>query len=197
MLAQRHNTGGLVGGAILIGLGLIFLLAQFFNFSLWPWLWPSFIIAIGGAFFVGMLVGGRPAAPLAIPGSIIGTVGLMLLYQNITNRWGSWAYAWTLILMAVGFGLWVAGHWGDNAHQRQAGGRVLQIGFVLFVIFGAFFEVVLSSFGGSALTQAFFPILLILLGLYLVVRRTGLWPSRPSNPPVEQAPTPPSEPPQA
>jgi hypothetical protein len=73
----------------------------------------------------------------------------------------------------------------------------MQVGFVLFVIFGAFFELVLSGFGGSALTQAFFPVMLILLGLYLVIRRSGLWPSQPAVASSDQTPPPPAEPPQA
>ncbi len=201
MMNQRYHAGGLIGGSILIGLGVLFLLAQFFNFAAWHFLWPFLVIGVGGLFFVGMLVGGKPAAGLAIPGSIIGVIGLMLLYQNLSGHWNSWAYGWTVILMAVGLGIWVAGLWGDNARQRQSGWRVIQVGFVLFVIFGAFFELVLSGFGGSALRQAFFPVMLILLGLYLVIRRSGLWPSRPAVAPtdstVDKTSTPPSEPPQA
>ncbi len=197
MLSQRSHTGGLIGGSILIGLGVLFLLAQFFNFMAWQSLWPFVVIGVGGLFFVGMLLGGKPAAGLAIPGSIIGVIGLLLLYQNLSGRWNSWAYGWTLILMAVGLGIWIAGWWADNARQRRAGGRLLQVGFVLFVIFGAFFELVLSGFGGSTLTQVFFPVMLILLGLYLVIRRSGLWPSQPDVAPPDQTPPPPAEPPQA
>jgi hypothetical protein len=94
MLTQRYNTGGLIGGSILIGLGLLFLLAQFFNFAAWQFLWPFFVIGVGGLFFVGMLAGGKPASGLAIPGSLIGVIGLMLLYQNLTGHWSSWAYGW-------------------------------------------------------------------------------------------------------
>lgn len=201
MLSQRYNIGGLIGGSILIGLGVLFLLGQFFNFMAWQFLWPFFVVGVGGLFFVGMLVGGKPAAGLAIPGSIIGVIGLMLFYQNLTGHWSSWAYGWTVIVMAVGLGIWIAGLWGDNARQRHAGWSVLKVGFVLFVIFGGFFELVLSGFGGSALTQVFFPVMLILIGLYLVIKRSGLWPDQPAviqtHSPSEQTSTPPSEPPQA
>ena len=72
MMTRRYNSGGFIGGGILVGLGLLFLLAQLFNFSAWGLLWPLFVIGIGGLFFIGMLSGGKAAAPLAIPGSIIG-----------------------------------------------------------------------------------------------------------------------------
>ena len=105
MITQRRNIGGLVGGSILIGLGVLFLLAQFFNFMAWQFLWPFIVIGAGGLFFVGMLAGGKSAAGLAIPGAIISVVGLMLLYQNLTGHWASWSYGWTIILVAVGLGI--------------------------------------------------------------------------------------------
>ncbi len=180
-MTHRYNTGGMIGGAILIGLGLLFLAAQFFDFQVWGYVWPMAVIGVGALFFVGMLVGGKSTAGLAIPGSIIGVFGLMLLVQYITGYWNSWTYGWTVILMAVGLGVWIAGRWGDNAGQRRSGLRVMEIGLVLFVIFGAFFELVVFDLGGSALRQAFFPVLLILLGLYLIVRRSGLLPGPRDN----------------
>jgi hypothetical protein len=201
MITQRRNIGGLVGGSILIGLGVLFLLAQFFNFMAWQFLWPFIVIGAGGLFFVGMLAGGKSAAGLAIPGAIISVIGLMLLYQNLTGHWASWSYGWTIILVAVGLGILIMGAWTGNAQQRQSGLRVVGIGVVMFVIFGAFFEFLLSGFGGSALRQVFFPVLLILLGLYLVIKRTGLWPGQPTLPPAQPGAdsnsTPPSEPPPA
>lgn len=52
-----------------------------------------------------MLAGGRSAAGLTIPGSIITTIGLLLLYQETFDHFESWAYAWALIPTAVGVGI--------------------------------------------------------------------------------------------
>jgi hypothetical protein len=203
MVTQQRpsNAGGIIGGSVLIGLGVLFLLAQFFNFSAWQFIWPFFVIGVGGLFFIGMFLGGKPAAPLAIPGSIIGVIGLTLLYQNFSGHWNSWAYGWTIIVMAVGLGLWISGVWADNQTQRRNGWRVMRTGLVLFILFGAFFELIFSGFGGPLLTQSLFPVLLILLGLYLVIGRLGsrsnqaITPSTPVD--VNTHSTPPSEPPQA
>jgi hypothetical protein len=200
MLTQRSNTNsGLVGGAILIGLGLIFLLAQFFNIAAWTYIWPLVVIGIGVVFFVGMIAGGKPAAPLAIPGTIIGTVGFLLLFQNITGHWETWSYGWTIILTAVGLGLVITGLWSANPRLSASGWRVAGIGFVLFVVFGALFELVLSGWGGARGQQVVFPILLILVGLFMVLRRSGLLPALPlfSGPAVPPASDPanPPEPP--
>jgi uncharacterized membrane protein YoaK (UPF0700 family) len=61
------------------------------------------------------------------------------------------------------------GWYGGEADQKQSGMRVMKIGFILFVIFGAFFEMIFSSF-----SNILFPVLLIILGAYLVLTRSGL-----------------------
>jgi len=101
----------------------------------------------------------------------------MLFYQNITNHWESWAYGWTVILMSVGLGIYIMGVWGQNVTQRAAGLRVLRIGVIMFIIFGAFFELIFTSGMRFGLRSIIFPIALILLGLYLVLSRSGILPS--------------------
>jgi hypothetical protein len=94
----------------------------------------------------------------------------MLFLQNITGYWQSWSYGWTAILMAVGLGIYIAGVWAGDPDQRASGIKVLRIGAIMFIIFGAFFEMIFQSF---ALSRYIFPVALILLGLYLIFRRAG------------------------
>ena len=177
MSSQRH-AGPLLGGALLIAFGVLALLGQLFRGSFWNVFWPFFIIGIGGMFFVGMIAGGKSVSGLAIPGTIVTVIGLMLLYQNLTGYWESWSYGWTVILMSVGLGIFLTGAYEGNAHRRQAGLRVLWIGLIMFVIFGAFFEMIFSAGMPFGLRQIIFPVALILLGIYLVLVRSGLLPSR-------------------
>ena len=79
------------------------------------------------------------------------------------------SYFWTLIILFVGAGIYIMGAYADDLGQKQSGMRMMRIGLILFIIFGAFFEMVFSSFGNLV-----FPILLILLGVYLVLNRSGL-----------------------
>lgn len=198
MVTQRSNTGNVVSGLILIGLGVIFLLGQFINFSAWQLVWPLLVMGAGGMFFAGMLAGGKSAAGLAVPGSIISVIGAVLLYQNFTRHWNSWAYAWTLIVLAVGVGLWIAGRWGDDAQQRHSGLRVMQVGVVMFILFGIFFEGFIFGFSGARWQRIIFPVLLVLFGLYLLVRRSGLWPNPAAATPApmpDTTSTPPDGPP--
>jgi hypothetical protein len=178
-MSSQRNAGSLVVGSLLIIFGALALLGKIFqNFNFWNTFWPFFIIGFGLLFFVGMFAGGRTVSGLAIPGSIITTIGLMLFYQNITNHWESWSYGWTVILMSVGLGIFIMGVYGQNSTQRAAGLRVLRIGVIMFIIFGAFFELIFTAGRPFGLRSIIFPTALILLGLYLVLTRSGLLPSR-------------------
>ncbi len=78
----RKNILGLSVGVALIGLGILFLLGQVLSINIMGFLWPVFILAAGAAFFIGMAMGGRAFGALAVPGSVITTVGLILFFQN-------------------------------------------------------------------------------------------------------------------
>jgi hypothetical protein len=169
MQTNRSNAGALIGGTVLIAFGLLSLAGQIFRTVNWGLLWPFIVIGIGALFFVAMFAGGKAAAGFAIPGSIVGGIGLVLLFQNITQHWESMSYFWTLIILFVGAGVYLMGWYGGDAEQKRSGLRLMKVGLILFIIFGAFFEMMFSSFNGYV-----FPVLLILLGGYLVVSRSGL-----------------------
>lgn len=177
METKPRNAGTLIGGAFLIALGLLALFSELFGrLNFWGTFWPFIIIGIGAMFFAGMVAGGKSAAPLAIPGSIVGMIGLMLFVQNVTGRFESWAYGWTVIVFSVGLGIFIMGLWSGDAEQRRSGKGVMSVGAILFIIFGAFFEgLIFRSVGFS---DYIFPVALILLGLYLVIKRSGLFSSR-------------------
>jgi LiaF transmembrane domain len=182
-MSSKRNSGMLVAGAVLIAIGLLSLFGQLFSrFHIWSYLWPLTIIAFGGLFFVGMFAGGKSLAGLAIPGTIIGGIGLMMFVQNLLNRWESWAYSWTVILILVGLGIFIMGLYSQDAGRRQAGGRVMKVGAILFIIFGGFFELLFSAFRPYGIQQYIFPALLVILGIYLVITRSGVLPSKGSQP---------------
>jgi hypothetical protein len=188
---RRDHTGSAVAGVILIGLGLFFLMVRTFDFLFGQLPWPWLIVGVGGLLFVGMLLGGRTAAGLAIPASIVTAVGAILLYQSVTGHWESWAYAWALILTSVGAGVFLTGVWSGNPEPRRSGWNLAKVGLMLFILFGAFFELVVFGFGRQDLRQVAFPALLIVLGLYLVVRRLGPGAARASSasPPASPGPS--------
>ena len=178
-MSIKRMSGSLVAGLVLIAFGLLALAGQILRgFPFWSYLWPFIIIGFGGLFFVGMLAGGKSMAGLAIPGTIIGGLGLMMFIQNLTGYWESWSYSWTVILVLVGLGIFIMGLYTEDFHRRQAGLKVMKVGAILFVIFGGFFELIFSAFRPYGIQQYLFPLLLVLVGVYLVVVRSGLFSSR-------------------
>ena len=121
-MSSQRNAGALVGGSLLIIFGLLALAGQVFRgFNFWTTFWPLFVIGFGLLFFVGMLAGGRSVSGLAIPGTIVTTIGLMLVYQNITNhRPGKLV-------------LWLDGHfdgcWAGYLYHGRLGTKPVPAGF--------------------------------------------------------------------
>jgi len=170
MQTNRSNAGPLIGGTLLITFGLLALAGRIFRSVDWGFLWPFLIIGLGLVFFAAMFAGGKGMSGFAIPGSIVGGIGLVLLYQNLTHHWESMSYFWTFIIFFVGAGIYIMGWYGGDASQKKSGTGVMKVGLIMFVIFGAFFEMIFSSFNNLV-----FPILLILLGAYMILNRSGLF----------------------
>jgi peptidoglycan/LPS O-acetylase OafA/YrhL len=167
METKRANTGLLVGGILLIVFGVLALINQYFHFADWGTLWPLTVVIFGSLFYVAMFAGGRDAAGFAVPATIISGIGLILLYQSITGRWETWAYCWALIVVFVGLGIYIMGWYADDRAHKKSGVDVMRVGLILFVVFGMIFEMIFSSFNNML-----FPILLILLGVYLIFSRS-------------------------
>lgn len=138
--ARTNNVASLALGVILILAGLMFLVGQFLGARFWEAAWPFVILVPGLLLFVGMVVGGKSAGGLAIPGSIVTTLGLLMLFQNTFNYFESWAYAWALIPTAVGVGMMINGMWSDLPELADKGQKTARIGVVMFAIGFVFFE---------------------------------------------------------
>jgi hypothetical protein len=166
-----ERRGAVVLGAILIVLGGVFLVTNLTGFS-FEAAWPLFIIVPGlvllGASFA---VGGEAGGGLAIAGSIVTTVGLILAAQEATGLYASWAYAWALVAPgSVGVGMFLFGTYTGRADLTSAGVRLIAVGLALFIGFGLFFEGVIGLSGeGTPPLEGILPIALIALGAILVV----------------------------
>jgi hypothetical protein len=163
---DRQRTTGIV----LIALGALFLLAQFGQLG--AFLWPLFVIAPGVALLIWAFMGGKGSTGLAIPGSIVSMVGVILLIQALTGRFDTWAYAWGLIVAAVGIGTWLHGTLTDDEKVARDGIKTASTGLVLFAAFGVFFEFVIGLGGrASGFGSWLVPVLLIGAGVFLLWRR--------------------------
>ena len=158
-------------GLVLILAGGVFLADLFLPFDLMRLFWPVLIILFGLTFFVGMLLAGRSGSGLAIPGTVITTLGLLLFVQNTFRLWVTWAYAWALLVAAVGLGLLIMNIYIKRTNLRRAGALVVGIGLTLFVVFGVFFEIILNIAGTGLYSGIFLGVGLVLLGLFVVFSR--------------------------
>src|ERR1700736_3796985 len=168
---------GLRESTILVGLlvliGIILLGGQFVHLDLGRYGWPFFIIVPGVALLVVALASrGVIGEGLAIAGSTVTVSGLILLYQNATDHFESWSYAWALVFPgAVGSGMILYGLAAGRPGNVRAGSRLVAVGVVLFLLGAAFFEGVLGiggyNFGRS--TGAVVGVVIIALGALLLV----------------------------
>lgn len=168
---MSHTQAGMgrrAGAFAIIGVGLFFLLAQLgiFSFDLMGALWPFFVIVPGLAFLYPALQGGKDTAPLAIPGAIITGTGAILLYQNITGHWESWAYIWALYPVFLGMGLMLMGRRQGDRKVNATGRGFVRWGLIGFLAMGAIFE--LFIFDNMPFGRYLLPIALILFGVWML-----------------------------
>lgn len=160
---QRTNT---ILGLLLVLAGAVFLAQQFYpDLQVWDYFtfsWPVYVIGAGVLLLLlGLLVG---APGMAVPATIVAGIGGVLYWQETTGNWESWAYAWTLIPGFVGLGIILEALLeGKPRGGLRAGGSLMVISAILFVIFASFM-------GGPALLGTYWPVLLILIGLWFIIR---------------------------
>ncbi len=163
---HRTERSRLAFGILLILIGIAFLVDRLYP-SLLAWVqieftWPLIIIGVGiFLLLLGLLVG---APETAVPAAILAGIGGILYWQNLTGRWETWEFVWTLIPGFVGVGVLLAGLFGGRMRGSLSGGVwLIFISLALFAIFGSFF-------GNLGFLGPYWPVLLILLGVIVFVR---------------------------
>lgn len=165
MNESGRNTTALA----LIGLGVLFLLAQITGFGFFGLLWPLFVLVPGAVFLYFAVTGDASKAGLAVPGAMITGTGAILFYQNLTGHWSSWAYIWALYPVFLGFALVFIGRRTGNERTLHTGDGFVKWGLLGFIGLWALFE--LFIFGGnSQVVTILLPLALIAAGIVLLTR---------------------------
>ena len=172
---NNHRRAPVTIGIILLVVGGLMLLNQFrpgiFNPIVGDWFtWPWIIIGIGLVFILSALISG--VGGLAIPGSIITTIGLILNYQWITGNWSSWIYMWALIPASVGLGMILMELIQGRVKAIDTGLWMLIVNLIVFFVLYSIVE------REASILSKYWPVLLIILGVMVLVR--GLWPRKSS-----------------
>ena len=165
---SKERRSDLVFGIILILVGALFLAVQFKllpgieKFINMQYQWPLIVIGVGVLLFLLGLLARAPG--LSVPACIVGGIGGILYWNNLTGLWGSWAYMWTLIPGFVGVGIILSTLLGGSEKSGYRSGlRLIIISLILFVIF-------LMIFSGQALFVRYWPVLIILIGLWVIIQ---------------------------
>ncbi len=173
MQATSRERGRLAAGVALILIGVLFIGAQVVDLDVGDEGWPLFIIVPGVAMLVvGLLMAGPGGVGLSIVGGITTMAGFVLFYQNVTDQWATWAYAWALIAPGgVGLGMLLAGLAHGDRTVASDGARTALVGVGLFAGFGLFFEGVIGlSSGFGFFGQPLVPGALVVVGVLVIAR---------------------------
>jgi hypothetical protein len=172
---RRWLGGEMALGGLLLLLGILVLVGQALDLDLGRVGWPVFVVVPGlGLLGLGLAATGRLGEVLAMVGGVVTMAGLVLLVQNATDRFETWAYAWTLVLLVgSGIGRWLLGTVRGRRDLAASGGWLIGSGLAGFLVFAVFFEVVIGLGGhrSGAASRYVLSALLILAGLALLGRR--------------------------
>jgi hypothetical protein len=163
---EQANRGRIIWAVILIAAGLYLFALQFFPalqvFSINEDNWPLIMVGIGVVLLVAALLTWTPG--LMIPACVVGGLGVLMFWQNSTDNWSSWAYAWTLIPGFVGVGIVLMNVMQGSLRQGLvAGGALIGFSALGFIIFGSFF----GALGGLG---QYWPVLLIVVGIIVLAQ---------------------------
>ena len=180
------NMIGTLAGTILILLGIAFLMVRFlisiFDFDLGHYTWPLFVIVPGVLmFFAAFLLERRAGVPLAMFGGMVAATGIILMIQNIFDLYATWAYAWALIApTSIGLSKLLYGAARGLGDEVKSGLAMAGIGAVIFVVAGAFFELVIGI-NGFRLNVSWFCWPTLLIGCGIITLIVNLIPRRNSS----------------
>ena len=168
---RSGSPGAAVIGGILIVLGLIFFAGQQLNIDIGEATWPLYVIAPGIA-LVALGLTQRHGSGLTIFGSIVTMVGLVLLYQNATDHWESWAYAWALVGPGgSGLGMLLYGTRSGDRKMARDGFWTILVAIGIFAVGLVFFEGVLGISGDRLpLPKWVLPVAVIVIGVLVLIR---------------------------
>lgn len=175
-------------GIGMIAIGIAFLVLQQLELDIGEQGWPLFVIAPGIALItLGLTL--PQGSGLVVGGTVTTIIGLILLYQNSTDHWESWAYAWALAApTGPGLALILYGALRGQPRLVSQGMWPVGIGLALFGAGFVFFEQLVGISGRQLpIPDWLVPVALMLAGAVFVWRgisgaRAG---AKPETPPAE------------
>jgi hypothetical protein len=171
--SQRAGSPAILIGAALVVVGIAILalrqagvdIGSMFDAGSWP-----LLIVVPGVVLLAssFLVAPDRGLGFAIAGAVVTTVGMILAYQQASDHWESWAYVWALIPTAVGLCMAVYGSIRGEREIVPVGLRLAAVGAVVAVVGSWFFESIFESGRAPVDLGAWWPAILIGVGVLMV-----------------------------
>jgi hypothetical protein len=176
--AAEPSTSSAIGlGVALLIIGALLFVGQLLGIGIDDVGWPAIVIGIGVVILVLGLFVNREEG-MVIGGTVVTTVGLVLLYQDQTGRWETWAYAWALVGPAAsGLGMLLWGMRSAQTDEIRNGKWALLTGLGLFVVGFLFFEGVIGI-GGEPLGLPEWLLPVVVIGIGVVILARGIFERR-------------------
>ncbi len=151
---MKKDLRSLVWGIIFILVGLLFLGNNLHWWSLrWQEIWPLLMIAAGIVLFFGWLAN-RKEVGILMPATILVMYGAMFEYSAV-NGWYWMDHLWPIFILAPGVGFFLMYFAGGREQSMAVAGTVLT-------------AVAFAFWAGKEVSRYFWPMVLILIGLYLL-----------------------------
>jgi hypothetical protein len=166
------RTIELIAGVLLLAIGVVVLASEplvtfvrdlGLSDDVLRW-WPILIVVLSLFFLVPAFIPGRNRrlrAGMVIPGAILAGIGATLLYTSLNDRWGAWAYLWSVVPFSFGLGMYAAGWIADAPAFKWIGSGIAAGGVVAYLVFA-------TAFGGEAF-RVVAAIGILALGLALTI----------------------------
>lgn len=172
-IERPSREGSILIGVALVVVGVIGLLTTWADIDPSQWLggsgWTLFLIVPGVLLLAGGLATTQPAGQgVTIAGSVVTTLGVMMLVMDRTETWNTWAFAWALIPLAAGVGLVLHGLRTDDQQRVGAGLRLAAVSAALFLA-GAWYFGTLFQTGNPPIELGdAWPLVLVVIGVVVI-----------------------------
>jgi len=170
----NRDKGAIIMGLGLLVMGLLLLAGNLLKISFGNFLWPFIFIIPGSLVFFSAISSDRANGEgLAIVGGLFTMLGVVFMMQSVTGLWATWAYIWALIApTSIGLSQMIYGNIKRNDVITQTGWNLTKIGLSILAVGFVFFELIIgiSGFGLARLGLPVFPMLLIFIGGFLLLR---------------------------
>jgi hypothetical protein len=185
---RARGASRVVLGVILVMVGAVAVLARAAGLDLGASIgdtsWPLLIVAPGLLLFALAFTRTPPdGLGFVIGGSIVTTVGGILLVQANTDTWASWAYVWALIPAAAGLGMTVYGLLTRTSGLIGKGARLAVGAGGLYLAGWWYFDALLTTGEQPVDLRTWWPLAVIAVGL-LIAGRALLEPRRRASRPT-------------